>query len=178
MKRKIVNAVLLLVGFITLFNLSVMSNYHHRRAGNIDRLLHEFCLGLPEVADADSSDNYDRGASRWDCHEYWVTFDEEYSDRTIRKFERRCRSNTHWEKELDDYNNPIYVYRSEPEWQSDTYFYTCRFENGKCQIEYYIDEDEATFNVLIYGALLLLWLIVFGVISLVRTVNEKSLKHE
>ena len=32
-------------------------------------------------------------------------------------------------------------------------------------MEYYIDEDEAIFNILIYGALLFLWIIVFAVIT-------------
>ena len=172
MKRKIVNTVMLVIGFVLAFHLLFLSNYHHRRAADRDRLLRRFCLNLPMISDVESYDNYERGASRWDCHEYYITFEKEYSDRTIKRLERRCKSNKHWTKELDDYNNPIYVYQSELEWNSDTYYYVCRFENNKCQIEYYIDEDEATFNVLIYGALLLLWLIVFGVIFL----SEQSTK--
>lgn len=178
MKRKIVNTLMLIIWFVLAFNLFFLSNYHHRRAADRDRLLRGFCLNLPMIADTESYDNYDRGASRWDCHEYYITFEHDYSDRTIKRLERRCKFNKHWTKELDDNNNPIYVYHSEPEWKSDTYFYACRFEKGKCEIEYYIDEDESIFNILIYGTLLLLWLIVFAVISLIRLVNENSLKHE
>lgn len=172
MKRKIVNAFMLITGVVIVFNLTFMSNYHHRRARNHEKLLKELHVDLPVIAEVETSDNYDRGASRWDCHEYWITFDDEFSDRTLKKFERRCRANKHWTKELDDNNNPVYVYRSEPEWESDTYFYTCRFKNDKCQIEYYIDEDEALFNILIYGVLLLLWLIVIVIISLVRSFKD------
>lgn len=45
-----------------------------------------------------------------------------------------------------------------------------RFEKNKCHIEYYIDEDEAVFNILFYGALLFLWLIVIAIISLIRSI--------
>ena len=164
MNRKIVNAIMLIIGFVIAFNLFFMSNYHHRRASDCDRLLKGFRLNLPAIADSEAYDNYDRGASRWDCHEYYIRFEQDYSERTIKRFERRCKYNKHWTKVY--YNDLIvYVYFSEPEWKSDRYFYKCYFEEGKCKIEYYIDEDEAIFNILIYGALLFLWIIVFAVIT-------------
>jgi hypothetical protein len=164
MKRKIVNGVMLVIGIVIAFNLFFMTKYHHKRAADRDGLLSEFNLALPSVAEAESYDNYDRGSSRWDCHEYFITFQGDYSDQTISEFERLCSTSKHWTKEFDSNQNLIYTYRSEPEWESDTYFYKCSFEKGKCQIEYYIDEDEAIFNVLIYGALLFLWLILYIII--------------
>lgn len=172
MKRKILKSIFIVIGVVLLYGLFFRSNYHHRTAADYEKIISKLHVKLPPISQTESWDNSDRGASRWDCHEYLITFDEEYSDRTVKKFERRCKSNKHWEKELDDFDNPIYVYRSEPEWESDTYFYTCRFENKKCHIEYYIDEDEAVFNVLIFGTLLLLWLIVLAISSLVRSIKE------
>ena len=168
MKRKISFA----IGVILLGMLVIGSNHHHRVAADYERILRKTHIRLPEVAKVQSWDNYDRGASRWDCLEHKIVFDKWPSQKSIDKMERLCVNNQRWSKE--ETNGIVYyTFNSAKEWDSDLYFYSiCIFENN-AHIEYYIDEDEGLFCYLIFIPLLFIWLIVL-ILQLSVSSNQKS----
>jgi hypothetical protein len=151
-------------------------DYHHRTAADYNAVLDKLRVELPEVSEVESFDNYDRGASRWDCIEHNITFQEELSDKTLKKLEKLCSRNPHWVKEEDKFG-VCYQYKSEKKWESDLYFLSCRLQGRQAHIEYYIDEDESLFNLIdiaLFFGVILMGLFLYAIISSFRSIRENS----
>lgn len=169
MKLTIVRSAFIITGLIMLYCLFFRTDYHHRTAEDYQRIIHKLHVYLPEVSEVESSNNYDRGASRWDCFEHKIKFAIPLPEVSIKQLEKMAaRSWNKWYR-ADRQSSVLYVYRSEDEWESDAFFYQCIIENDLIEdsdslyIEYYIDEDEVVFNILKYIGLLLVWAIVFPI---------------
>ena len=122
MKSRIIKWMFLVLGIVLISTLCYRYRYHHRVASDYERFLNSLRIDLPKVAEAESWDNYDRGASRWDCLEHVIRFENSLSDKTVTKLDRLCERNQRWSKE-ENPNGTIYEYRSEREWNSDLYFF-------------------------------------------------------
>ena len=173
MKLKVVRSLFIVAGLIIVYCMFFRVDYHHRTAADYERIVKKLHVDLPEVSELESSDNYDRGASRWDCLEYWVKFAGPLPQKTIKQLDRKTtRSWNKWYRDCRQ-SSVFYVYRSEIEWESDSYFYQCIIEddlmedNDSMYIEYYIDEDESLFNILKYLGLLLVWAIVYSITMII-----------
>ena len=117
MFRKIFKICFWSIGPILLVCLIFRCNYHHRIASDYNRVLDKMNLSLPSVKHVETSNNYDRGASRWDCLEYYIQFESPLPERTIKQLERRAqRSLNNWFRE-DRQSCIVYTYVSEREWQ-------------------------------------------------------------
>jgi hypothetical protein len=182
MKQKIIDYVFLAVGIFLVFGLVFRNNYHHKTASDYQRIIKKLHITLPEISDVESSDNYDRGASRWDCLEHTIKFAAPLPEKTTKRLDRKATRSWKcpWNKWYRDcrQSSVFYIYRSEKEWESDSYFYQCIIEddliedNDSIYIEYYIDEDEVLFNVLKYIGLLIIWAIAFSVANLLFIKNK------
>ena len=64
MKRKTIRVIFIIIGCYLPYCLVFRSNYHHRTAADYQKIINKLHVNLPEIADVDSWDNYDRGASR------------------------------------------------------------------------------------------------------------------
>ena len=180
MVRKILKICFWSVGPMLLLCLIFRCNYHHRTASDYKRVFDKLNICLPAVRNVEASDNYDRGASRWDCHEYHIDFDEPLSQRCVNQLERRARIKTNnWFSE-NRQTCIIYTYVSERKWESDLFFLKCHIvddlesENDSAYIEYYIDEDEALFNIILIGLVIfgmMLFYLMYGIISSIRSIN-------
>ena len=183
MFRKIFKICFWSIGPILLVCLIFRCNYHHRIASDYNRVLDKMNLSLPSVKHVEASDNYDRGASRWDCLEYYIKFESPLPERTIKLLERRTqRSLNNWFRE-DRQSCIVYTYVSEREWKSDLFFLKgqivkdLEYENDSAYIEYHIDEDEALFNFIFIGLVIagmLMGLFLYAIISSFRSVRENS----
>ena len=180
MKYKVFRCSLVLTGAIAVIMLCIGFNYHHRIASDYKKVLRRINVELPRVTDVESWDNYDRGASRWDCLEHIIKFEECLSTRTISKLERLCVVDKHWTKHHDG-DKTIYVYQSEPVWKSDLYFMSCRICEDNARIEYYIDEDEGIFCILVIFVMIcitIVGLIIWGVAKIMAKVFENICNTE
>ena len=182
MKLKLIKAIFIILGCYLAFCLVFRTNYHHRTAADYQKIINKLHVNLPDVASVESCDNYDRGASRWDCLEHMITFATPLSEKTIIQLERKAaRSWNKWYKECRQ-TSMLYTYRSEESWESDAFFYHCdiiddlEVDNDCMYIEYYVDEDEVIFNILKYLGLIILWGIIFPITMLIlkKTSNEDN----
>lgn len=181
MKLKLIKAIFIILGCYLAFCLVFRTNYHHRTAADYQKIIDNLHVKLPDIADVESWDNYDRGASRWDCLEYVITFATPLSEKTIKQLERKAaRSWNKWYRECRQ-TSMLYTYRSEESWDSDAYFYQCVIvddlekENDYLYIEYYIDEDEVIFSILKYLGLIILWGIIYPItMSIVKRVSNED----
>lgn len=178
MKRKTIRVIFIIIGCYLAFCLVFRSNYHHRTAADYQKIINKLHVNLPDIAEVDSWDNYDRGTSRWDCLEHKIKLATPLSEKTINQLERKAaRSWNKWYRECCQ-TSMLYTYRSEESWESDEYFYHCDIvddlegDNDYMYIEYYIDEDEVLFNVLKYIGLLILWLISFAIIMALTNISR------
>ena len=132
MFRKIFKICFWSIGPILLVCLIFRCNYHHRIASDYNRVLDKMNLSLPSVKHVEASDNYDRGASRWDCLEYYIKFESPLPERTIKLLERRTqRSLNNWFRE-DRQSCIVYTYVSEREWQI-----TKNWEDTELEMSYF-----------------------------------------
>lgn len=182
MKLKLIKTIFIILGCYLAFCLVFRTNYHHRTAADYQKIINTLHVNLPDIASVESCDNYDRGASRWDCLEHLITFATPLSEKTIIQLERKAaRSWNKWYKECRQ-TSMLYTYRSKESWESDAFFYHCDIiddleEDNDCMyIEYYVDEDEVIFNILKYFGLILLWGIIFPITMLIlkKTSNEDN----
>lgn len=174
MKRKTLKLIVIITGIALLVVPFLFMKHHHRTASDYKKVLKVVDVELPEIIEVQYADNYDRGASRWDCLEYFLRFESNLPESTIQEIERRCEKDSHWTKD-DTGKRTFYEYRSEPEWTSDLYFLSCRIYEDSAWIEYYIDEDEGIFCFLIPIAVVfltfvgfILWLIIKVILNLFR----------
>ena len=95
-------------GLIAVFALFVLFPTHNDLASKPDNIEKIVKLDLPDIAEAKTSDNLDRGASHWKCYEHSIPFEEEISEERIKEMESRCQKDSaHWSKnEAEGY----YVY--------------------------------------------------------------------
>lgn len=181
MKLKLIKTIFIIIGCYLVYCLVFRSNYHHCTAADYQKIINNLHVNLPDIADVDSWDNYDRGASRWDCLEHKITFSTPLSEKTIKQLERKAaRSWNKWYRECRQ-TSMLYTYRSAKTWDSDAYFYQCVIvddlekDNDHLYIEYYIDEDEVIFSILKYLGLIILWGIVFPIsMSIVKRRNNED----
>ena len=179
--QKIIRAIFVVIGCYLGFCLVFQCNYHHRTAANYQRIINKLHVNLPDYADVDSWDNYDRGASRWDCLEHKITFTSPLTEKTRKQLDRKAvRSWNKWYRECRQ-TSILYTYRSEETWESDAYFYHCDIiddlegDNDYMYIEYYIDEDEVLFNILKYLGLIILWGVVFSItMSIINRISDED----
>ena len=181
MVRKILKMCFWALGPILLLFLIVRCNYHHRTASDYERVFEKLNVCLPDVKDVEAFDNYDRGASRWDCLEYNIQFDSPLPEKTVRQLERKVRRRQgNWFKESGP-TCVVYTYVSEKEWESDLFFLKCQIlddlesDKDSAYIEYYIDEDEAVFNFILIALLvfgMLFGLLIYGVVSAVSSAKN------
>jgi hypothetical protein len=174
MKRNTIKLLLIIIGIVLLVVPFFFMRYHHRTAADYKKVMKVVDVQLPEIIEVQSWDNYDRGASRWDCLEHYLRFERSLPENTIQELERRCEKDSHWTKD-ETGKRIFYEYSSEPEWTSDLYFLSCRIYEDSARIEYYIDEDEGIFCFLIPIAVifiafvsLLVWLIIKVTINFFR----------
>ena len=163
MKLKLIKAIFIILGCYLAYCLVFRTNYHHRTAADYQKIINKLHVNLPDVASVESCDNYDRGASRWDCLEHMISFASPLSEKTIMQLERKAaRFWNKWYKECRQ-TSVLYTYRSEESWESDEYFYQFVIvddlveHNDYLYVEYYIDEDEVIFNILKYFLIRLLY---------------------
>lgn len=183
MKRKIIRAIFIIIGCYLCYCLVFRTNYHHSTAADYQKLINKLRVNLPDIADVESWDNYDRGASRWDCLEHKITFTTPLQERTIKQLERKAaRIWNKWYRECRQ-TSVLYTYRSEKSWESDEYFYQFVIvddlveHNDYLYVEYYIDEDEVIFNILKYIGLIILWAIICPItMSIVKRKSNEDNK--
>lgn len=171
MKRKITILVFTIGILLLIITPFFFMNHHHNTAADYERVLRIVDIELPDIAEVQSWDNYDRGASRWDCLEHALRFKMPLQESTIEELERRCTTNSHWRKDMSG-NKIFYEYTSEPEWKSDLYFISCRIYEDGARIEYYIDEDEGIFCILIQFLVVFLGVVGFVVWLLVMAISK------
>ena len=178
MKRKTVKLILIITGIALLVVPFFFMKHHHSTASDYKKVLKVVDVELPEIIEVRYTDNYDRGASRWDCLEHFLRFEGSLSENTIQELESRCENDSHWTKD-DTGKRTFYEYRSEPLWTSDLYFLSCRIYEDSAWIEYYIDEDEGIFCLLIPIATVFLafvgfivWLIIKVILNVFRRKRE------
>ena len=179
MTRKTIRRILITLGIALLIVPFFFMNMHHRRASDYQKVLKYINIEIPEITHVESINNYDRGSSRWDCLEYELHF-ESLPESTVQKLERYCERNSHWTKN-DTINKIVYEYRSEPEWESDLYFISCSICEDTAWIEYYIDEDEGIFCILIPFAAIFLGfvgLVVWLLINVIVNIFKKIFWHK
>ena len=174
MKRKTVKLILIITGIALLVVPFFFMNRHHKIAADYKKVLKVVDVELPEIIEVQYTDNYDRGASRWDCLEHFLRFECSLPESTIQELESRCEKDSRWTKD-DTGKRTFYEYTSEQEWRSDLYFLSCRIYEDYAWIEYYIDEDEGIFCFLIQIAVVFLtfvgfivWLIIKVILNLFR----------
>jgi hypothetical protein len=110
-------------------------------------------LDLPDFTCNESSDNLDRGSSRWDCYEHNVGFKEKLSKECIEEMEHRCANDSeHWSKNAEE---GYYRYSEEG---NDLYSLSCHIYNDHAYFSCMIDEDES----LIF---FLFWFLAFMLIN-------------
>lgn len=181
MIRKILKICFWSVGPILLLCLICRYNCHHRTASDYKRVFDKLDLCLPEVKEVESVNNYDRGASRWDCLEYYIQFESPLSEKMVKCLERRAKRRlNNWFRE-NRQTCVVYTYVSEREWKSDMFFLKCQIiddiesDNDSAYIEYHIDEDEAFFDILGIGLLILgmlFGLFIYGIVSSISSINN------
>jgi hypothetical protein len=169
MKVKIIKAIFIIIGCYLAYCLVFRSNHHHSTASDYHKIIRKLHVNLPDIADVESWDNYDRGASRWDCLEHKIKFATPLSEKTIMQLDRKAaRPWNKWYRECRQ-TSVLYTYCSEESWESDAYFYHCDIiddlegDNDCLYIEYCIDEDEVLFNILKYLGLIILWGITYKI---------------
>lgn len=151
---------------------------HHRLAqdpANIEKITG---LNLPDTISVNSSNNLERGTSRWDCFSHRSHFTEELSDDCIRQLETLCKTDSvYWHK---DETEGCYEYLDDAWDRGGNYCISCRIYDDYSVVEYYIDEFEELGNVFI--GLLIIELIVFvlavwGIVLLINFIIRKCRKR-
>ena len=99
MKRKTVKLILIITGIALLVVPFFFMKHHHSTASDYKKVLKVVDVELPEIIEVQYTDNYDRGASRWDCLEHFLRFESSLSESTIQELERRCEKDSHWTKD-------------------------------------------------------------------------------
>ena len=155
-------------GLIAVFALFVLFPTHNNLASrprNIEKIVK---LDLPDIAKAESSDNLDRGTSRWNCYEHSIQFEEEISDECIKELERRCQQDSeYWSKNEEE---GYYNYNDEGG-IDELYSVNCRIYKQSAHVSYSVDEDEGILIELtlsIYLQVVLIWGFVLIVIAIAR----------
>lgn len=171
MKNRTTKLIILIAASLMFISPLLLMNNHHRTAADYKKVLRQIKVELPNASKVESWDNYDRGASRWDCLEHLIEFETKLPGKTVEKLEKLCATNRHWYKH-DDGKRIYYEYRSEREWNSDLYFLSCRIQEDQAMIEYYIDEDEGLFVIVIYILLIFLVIAVFVLWAIVRMIKN------
>lgn len=148
--------------FVALWSGTGLLSPHHRLAQNPNNIERITGVDLPAIALVESSDNLERGSSRWDWFDHRTVFAEELSDETIHQLERKCQTDPlHWRKsDASGY----YVYLDD-DWNRDDGIYCiscCIYKDG-AYVEYYVDEFE---NV-IFAGLIVMWLLVVAFILVI-----------
>jgi hypothetical protein len=147
-----------------------------RDVDNIDRIVD---LDLPDIANYESADNLDRGASRFDNFEHQIWFMEEVSDECIAEMERRCIEDCmHWSKDADE---GCYIYK-DMGGVDELYEVGCTIYKDRVSVGYLIDEDEGIFVIMILFVLyqaIFWWGVTLFIIWVVRKCRAKQAKkHE
>ena len=171
MKKRTTKLIILIAASLMFIIPLLRMNSHHQTAADYKKVLKKIKVELPNASKVESWDNYDRGASRWDCLEHLIEFETKLPRETVEKLEKLCATNRHWYKH-DDGKLIYYEYRSEREWNSDLYFLSCRIYEDKAMIEYNIDEDEGLFVIIIYVLLIFLIIAVFVLWAIVRLIKR------
>lgn len=94
MKRKTVKLILIITGIALLVVPFFFMKHHHSTASDYKKVLKVVDVELPEIIEVQYTDNYDRGASRWDCLEHFLRFESSLSESTIQELERRCEKDS------------------------------------------------------------------------------------
>ena len=154
-------------GLIAIFALFVLFPTHNDLASKPDNIEKIVKLDLPDIAEAKTSDNLDRGTSHWNCYEHSIQFEKEISEECIRAMESRCQKDSaHWSKyEAEGY----YVYHEEG--KDELYGVSCRIYKERACISYLVDEDEgmvAGLLLVVYLHIVLIWGFVLIVIAIDR----------
>lgn len=138
---------------------------HHKLGANPERLLKKLKVELPEVQSIESSDNFDRGASRFDCYNHTVRFVEPLPVSTIAELEELCNKDDRWETEPTAEN--VWYYYGDSG-RGDLYMYSCNIYRDVVYLEYCVDEFEGGFKLMIIFPLLLLCVLIFSIWNAVR----------
>ena len=154
-------------GLIALFALFVLFPTHNFLASKPDNIEKIIKLDLPDIAEAKTSDNLDRGASHWNYYEHSIQFEEAISANCIKELESRCQKDSaDWSKnEAEGY----YVYHDEG--KDELYGVSCRIYKERACISYLVDEDEgmvAGLLLVVYLHIVLIWGFVLIVIAIDR----------
>ncbi len=154
-------------GLIAVFALFVLFPTHNDLASKPDNIEKIVKLDLPDIAEAETTDNLDREASHWNCYEHSIQFEEAISDNCIKELESRCQKDSaHWSKnEAEGY----YVYHDED--KDEPYGVSCRIYKERACISYLVDEDErlvAGLLLVVYLRIVLIWGFVLIVIAIDR----------
>lgn len=164
--------VLLVVTVITILVMWIYPT-HHKMAKKPNKIERIVDIDLPDLKNIESSDNLDRGASRWDCYSHSADFVEPLSAETINELDRRCNTDSeHWSKEVDG----CYVY-CDNGGIDDLYFVYCWIYNDEVHIEYMVDETEGIFVFLPFVFIYIIF-ILWGIVLCIAAVFNWAMRGD
>lgn len=146
---------------------------HHDLARNpsyVERIVN---VDLPDIVHTESSNNLDRGTSRWDVYTHSCQFASPLDTETIQRLDELCLTDRHWRKE--SYSG-CYIY-SDHGGFDELYNVCCNIYSDHLYIEYMVDESEGMFAflplIIVYVILYYLgW--ILGIIALVRYIFRRG----
>lgn len=134
-RLQIITLVVTLLGYIAYdkfssnLDISLAKNTENVKE-NIEKIID---VELPHIAEIESYDNLDRGASSFDVYNYQITFADSLSPQKRQEFEELCTSNPKCSKE-----DSVYIYE---EGNQDEGSIACYISTTKLYIEYMESED-------------------------------------
>ena len=141
---------------------------HHSLASKPDNIEKILKLDLPDIAEVESTNNLDRGASRWDWYEHSIRFEQEISDECIAELKLRClRDSKHWT--MNEKSGP-YIYSDEGG-IDELYSIFCEIHKDRAVLSYEVSEDEGIFAILgimFLFVILTIWGLVLAIVAIAR----------
>ena len=96
MKNRTTKLIIIIAASLMFIIPLLRMNSHHQTAADYKKVLKKIKVELPNASKVESWDNYDRGASRWDCLEHLIEFETKLPRETVEKLEKLCATNRHW----------------------------------------------------------------------------------
>ena len=148
---------------------------HHDLAKDPNNIEKVIKVDLPDISCVESTDNLDRGASRWDVYVHHAKFSETLSANSINVMDERCQTDSaHWQKDED---KGCYSYTCSGG-IDELYSISCTIYEDHFVLTYEVDESEGilllcSFVIVYY--VLMIWGIARCVIALIRKATRRKI---
>ena len=147
---------------------------HHDLAKDPNNIEKVIKVDLPDISCVESTDNLDRGTSRWDVYVHHAKFSEALSANSINVMDERCQTDSaHWQKDED---KGCYSYTCSGG-IDELYSISCTIYEDHFVLTYEVDESEGILllcSFVIAYYILMIWGIVLFVIALIRRATRRK----